>query len=43
MDEYKQDEESGKIGYFILYLMGFPVGLLLLLWAILGNNIFSSG
>jgi len=35
--------ERGRIGYLILYLMGAPIGLLLLLWVFLGNNILSSG
>lgn len=35
--------ESGRVGYFILWLMGAPIGLLLLMWIILGNNIFGSG
>jgi len=35
--------ESGRIGYFIMYLLGAPVGLLILLWVILGDNIFSAG
>jgi len=36
-------DESGRIGYLVLYMMGVPVGLLLLLWVILGNNIFGAG
>jgi len=35
--------ESGKIGYFIMWLMGAPVGLLLVIWVILGNSIFGPG
>lgn len=35
--------EQGRIGYLVLYLMGAPVGILLLLWVILGNNIFGQG
>ena len=35
--------EEGRVGYLVLYLMGVPVGLLLLLWVILGNNIFGPG
>lgn len=35
--------ESGRVGYLVLYLMGVPVGLLLLLWVVLGNNIFGAG
>lgn len=36
-------EEHGRVGYFILWLMGAPVGLLLLLWVIFGNNLFGRG
>jgi hypothetical protein len=36
-------DESGRIGYLFLYLMGVPVGLLLLMWLVLGNNIFGPG
>jgi hypothetical protein len=35
--------QSGRVGYFVLYLMGVPVGLLLLMWVVLGNNIFGPG
>jgi hypothetical protein len=35
--------ENGRVGYLVLYLMGVPVGLLLLLWVVLGNNIFGPG
>ncbi|HJQ82611.1 MAG TPA: hypothetical protein VKA21_00940 [Candidatus Binatia bacterium] len=35
--------ESGRIGYLVLYLMGVPVGLLLLLWVLLGNNLLGPG
>jgi len=35
--------ESGRIGYVVLYFMGVPVGLLLILWLLLGNNIFGPG
>ena len=35
--------EAGRIGYVILYFLGVPVGLLILLWAILGDNIFGAG
>lgn len=36
-------DESGRIGYLVLYMMGVPIGLLLLLWVILGDNIFGAG
>lgn len=35
--------ESGRVGYLVLYLMGVPVGLLLVMWVLLGNNIFGPG
>lgn len=37
------NDESGRIGYLVLYFMGVPIGLLLLLWVVLGNNIFAPG
>ena len=37
------NDESGRIGYVVLYFMGVPIGLLLLLWVVLGNNIFGPG
>jgi hypothetical protein len=37
------NDESGRVGYLIMYLMGVPIGLLLLMWVILGNNIFGPG
>ncbi len=37
------DNESGRIGYLAMYLMGVPIGLILLLWVILGDNIFTAG
>jgi hypothetical protein len=38
-----EKRESGRVGYLVMYLMGVPVGLLLLLWVVLGNNIFGPG
>jgi hypothetical protein len=35
--------ESGRIGYLVLYLLGAPVGLLLLLWVLLGDNLLGPG
>ena len=35
--------EAGRIGYLVLWLMGAPVGLLLLLWVIFGNNLIGPG
>jgi len=39
----KLHDESGRIGYLVLYMMGAPIGLLLLLWILLGDNIFGRG
>jgi hypothetical protein len=36
-------DESGRIGYLVLYLLGAPLGLILVLWLLLGNNIFGPG
>ena len=38
-----RSHESGRIGYLVLYLMGVPVGVLLLLWVIFGNNLIGPG
>ena len=35
--------ESGKVGYLVLWLMGAPAGLLLILYLFLGNNLFGAG
>ena len=35
--------ESGRVGYLVLYLMGVPVGVLLLLWVLFGNNLLGAG
>ena len=35
--------QSGRIGYVVLYFLGAPIGLLLVLWLLLGNNIFGPG
>ena len=39
----RRDGESGRIGYLVLYLLGAPIGLLLLLWVLLGNNLIGAG
>jgi hypothetical protein len=41
--DQRRKGESGRIGYLVLYLMGAPIGLLLILWLVLGNNIFGPG
>lgn len=43
MNSDDRKNESGRVGYLVLYLMGVPFGLLLLLWVLLGNNIFGPG
>jgi hypothetical protein len=35
--------ERGRVGYLVLYLMGVPVGVLLLLWVLLGDNLIGAG
>lgn len=39
----KHDNESGRVGYLVLYFMGVPVGILLLLWVLLGDNLIGPG
>lgn len=36
-------EQSGRVGYLVLWLMGAPVGVLLVLWVILGDNLIGPG
>jgi len=38
-----REKESGRVGYVLMYFMGVPIGVLLVLWLLLGNNIFSPG
>ena len=35
--------DRGRIGYLVLYMMWVPIGILLLLWVLPGNNIFGPG
>jgi hypothetical protein len=35
--------ERGRVGYLVLYLMGVPIGVLILLWVLLGNNLIGPG
>ena len=37
------NNENGKVGYLVLWLMGAPAGFLFILWLFLGNNIFGAG
>lgn len=39
----KNTSEQGRVGYLVLWLMGAPVGLLLLLWVIFGSNLIGPG
>ena len=39
----KLKDESGRVGYLVLYAMGVPIGLLLLLWVLLGDNLIGPG
>ena len=34
---------TGPIGYAVLYFMGVPIGLILVLWVIFGNNLLTPG
>ncbi len=43
MDTFFGRYDDGKVGYLVLWLMGAPAGLLILLWLLLGNNIFGAG
>lgn len=35
--------ENGRVGYLVLYMMGVPFGLLVLLWLVLGDNLLGAG
>ena len=37
------NNESGRIGYAALYFMGVPIGLIILLWVVFGNNLLTPG
>jgi hypothetical protein len=39
----RRDGERGRVGYLVLYLLGAPVGLLILLWVLLGDNLIGAG
>jgi hypothetical protein len=39
----ERNYESGRVGYLVLYMMGVPIGLLLLLYMLAGSNIFGPG
>ena len=36
-------DEGGRVGYLVLYLMGMPIGLLLLLWVLFADNLLGPG
>ena len=35
------DNDSGRVGYAVLYFMGVPIGLIIVLWVIFGNNLLT--
>ncbi len=35
--------QQGRVGYLVMWLMGAPITLLLVLWVLLGDNIFGPG
>ena len=37
------ESQSGRVGYLVLYLLGAPIGLILLLWVLLGDNLIGAG
>ena len=37
------ESQSGRVGYLVLYLLGAPIGLILLLWVLLGDNLIGPG
>jgi hypothetical protein len=39
----KPVSENGRVGYLVLWLMGAPITLLLVLWVLLGNNLLGAG
>ena len=43
MKATRVSREVGRIGYVVLYFLGAPVGLLLVLWMIFGNNLIGPG
>lgn len=43
MEPKLKDNEEGRIGYVVLWLMGAPAGLLFVLWLFLGNNLLGAG
>jgi len=38
-----RENETGRVGYLVLYLLGAPLGLLLLLWVLFGDNLLGPG
>ena len=43
MRDLELKSESGRIGYVVLYFLGAPIGLILILWALLGDNLIGPG
>jgi len=38
-----RSDETGRVGYLVLYLLGTPIGIILLLWVLLGDNLIGAG
>ena len=43
MDNKAEVDQAGRIGYLVLYFLGAPIGLLLIMWVVLGDYIFKAG
>ena len=37
------EDERGRVGYLMLYMMGVPFGVLVLLWFFFGDNLIGRG
>jgi hypothetical protein len=37
------EDESGRVGYLVLYVMGVPFGVLVVLWLLFGDNLIGRG
>ena len=37
------EDETGRVGYLVLYMMGVPLGVLALLWFLFGDNLIGRG
>lgn len=41
--EKQHYDQRGRVGYLVLWFMGAPITLLLILWVIFGNNLLTRG